>query len=653
MPNGPSSRLKRIGVELAIGLLLLGLLFYHLYFRTHRGPVLIGLSDPAVQQALKQNPSRVLLIGMDGATWDIMFPLLGQGRMPNLAALLEHGGRGVLHSIPPLISPTIWTTIATGQPREVHGITNFLTKQPYQYNEVRMTTALRRVPALWNIMAGQGKKVGVVNWYAAYPAEPLPAGVFVAEGITFERIAPEYIQPAAWVDRIKALAPLQDAEMETKLKRWDHPVLQKSYDLDRFVAAIGREILQQEKPQLMMVYFQNIDVISHGFWKYRFPEGLEYRYPLGPGERERFGDVIESYYEFTDRLIGELLRSAEGYTVFVVSDHGFAATYPPKNIFIALDHLLERLGYLTYEGTTCDEKVGDLVRAGKLRLSGPPAIGIFNLCLDLEPVAKSQGAAGVAAELLRRGLVTREGIEPAADKITELAELLARGHSRERVNWRKTKVFNIEDFHDRVQGLYLNLQNREPEGVVPERDYEKFRDQVCRDLKRLRTEDGLPAFTLAEPNPRKRKMPLGPEDPPDILVQFNRKALGQLQLLRGRGDPDPIPLAAILWSYSDVSGDHAPEGIWLVSGPGAAGFEPLSAGILDLTPTILWLLGFPIGADMPGHVLTQAFSEDQQKQPVRCLKSWTPLVPARVQGAGAPLSQEKKDQFKALGYIQK
>ena len=129
--------------------------------------------------------------------------------------------------------------------------------------------------------------------------------------------------------------------------------------------------------------------------------------------------------------------------------------------------------------------------------------------------------------------------------------------------------------------------------------------------------------------------------------------LGQLQLLRGRGDPDPIPLAAVLWSYNDVSGDHVPEGIWLVSGPGTAGFEPLSAGILDLTPTILWLLGFPIGADMPGHVLTQAFSEDQQKQPVRCLKSWTPLVPARVQGAGAPLSQEKKDQFKALGYIQK
>jgi predicted AlkP superfamily phosphohydrolase/phosphomutase len=653
VPNGPSSRFQRIGLELTLGLLLLGLLFYHLYFRSRRGPELVQLSDPAVSQAIKQNPGRVLLIGMDGATWDVIFPLLGQGRMPNLAALLEHGGRGVLRSIPPLISPALWTTIATGQPREVHGITNFLTKQPYQYNEVRMTSSLRRAPALWNIVAGQGKKVGVVNWYAAYPAEPLPAGVFVAEGITPERITPEYIQPAAWVERIRALSPLQDAEMESKLKRWDHPVLQKSYDLDRLVAASGREILRREKPQLMLVYFQNIDVVSHGFWKYRFPEGLEYRYPVSPAERERFGDVIESYYEYTDRLIGELLQSAPGYTVFVVSDHGFAATYPPKSIFIALDHVLERLGYLTYEGPTCDAKVADLVRAGTLRLEGPPALGIFNLCQELEPIARAQGAVGVAAEFLRRGLATKQDLEPATGKLTELAELLARGHFRERVNWRKTKVFNLEDFHDTVQGLYLNLQNREPEGVVPEADYEKFRNQVCRDLLRLRTEDGVPAFTLARPNPKKRKMPLGAEDPPDLLVQFNREVLGRQQLLRGRGDPDPIPLAAILWSYSDVSGDHNPDGIWLVSGPATAGFEPLPAGILDLAPTILWLLGFPVGADMPGHALTQAFDAELQKQPVRFVQSWTPLIPARIEGTGAPLSQEKKDQFKALGYIQK
>ena len=653
MSNGPSSNLKRIGVEIALGLLLAGLLFYHLYFRGPRGPELVALTDPAVQQAIKQNPNKVLLIGMDGATWDVIFPLLGQGRLPNFAALLEHGGRGVMHSIPPLISPVLWTTYATGQPREVHGITNFLTKQPYQYNEVRMTTSLRRAPALWNILASQGKKVGVVNWYAAYPAEALPGGVFVAEGITPERVAPEYIQPAAWVEKLKSLAPVQDAEMESKLKRWDHPVLQKSFDLDRLVAAIGREILRQEKPQLMMVYFQNLDVISHGFWKYRFPEGLEYRYPVSAEERERFGDVIESYYEFTDRLLGVLLREAEGYTVFVVSDHGFGPTYPPKSIFVNLDHVLERMGYLTYEGTTCDEKIADLVRAGAIKLQGPQAMGVFNLCLELEPVARAQGAAGVAGELLRRGLANKASLEPAADKLTELADLLARDHTRERVDWRKTKVFNIEDFHDPVQGLYLNLQHREPEGVVPEADYEKFRDQVCRELLKLRTEDGVPAFSLAQPNPKKRKMPLGSEDPPDLLVQFNRDVLGQAQLLRGRGDPDPIPLAAVLWSYSDVSGDHQPDGIWLVSGPGTAGFEPLPAGLLDLAPTILWLLGFPVGADMPGRPLISAFSEELQKQPLRFVQSWTPLIPARIEGPGAPLSQDKKDQFKALGYIQK
>jgi len=653
MPSDRKARLQRIVLLLAIFLLLLGLFIYHFHFRALPGPELVSLSDAAVQQQIRQNPNRVLVIGMDGATWDIIFPLIGQGRMPNLAGLLEHGGRGVLNSIPPLISPALWTTLATGQPREVHGITNFLTKQPFQYNEMPMQSGLRRAPALWNIFASQGKKVAVVNWNAAAPAESLPGGVFVAEGISTGRINSTYIQPPAWVEKIRNLAPLNDPEMEANLSRWNHPVIARAYDLDRFVAAISREILRQEPPQVMFVYFQNVDVISHGFWKYRWPEGLEYRYPVEPGERERLGDVVESYYQFTDRLIGELLTAAPGFSVFVVSDHGFGPVYPPRSIFINLNHLLERLGFLSYEGATCEDLVNGLVKAGTLHLTGPPTAGVFNLCLDLQPWARARGAPGVAAELLRRHLLVERDLEVGAGKLAELAEVLARGHFRERIAWRRTKVFNIEDFHDPVQGLYLNLKNREPEGVVPEDEYEKFRGQVCRALKRLRTEDGSPVFTMAKPNPAKRKLPLGLDDPPDILVQFNREVLGRESIFQGRSDPDPVPLAAILWSYSDVSGDHMPQGIWLVSGPGTAGFEPLSAEILYIAPTVLWFLGFPVGADMPGHPLTSAFAPEAQKRPVRYVESWTPLAPTRIEGGGAPLSEEKKDQFKALGYIQK
>ena len=653
MPSESKILLKRVGVELAIGLVLVGLLSYHLYFRFRSKPATVELTDPQVQQEIKGNSGKVLLIGLDGATWDVIFPLIGQGRMPNLEALLEHGARGVLQSVPPLISPALWTSLATGQPREVHGITNFLTKQPFSYREAAMTSAFRRAPALWNIAAGQGKKVAVVNWNAAFPAEAIPGGVFVAEGISPERINFSYIQPAAWVDKVPSLTLLRDPELEAKLSRWDHPVPAKAYDLDRLVATISREILKDERPDLMMVYFQHIDVISHGFWKYRWPMGLEYRYSLEPGEPERFGDVVESYYQFTDRLVGELVRAAAGYTVFVVSDHGFGPTYPPQNIFIALDHLLERLGFLAYEGATCEEMVAGLIREGVLREPERKTAGIFYLCQNLEPLARAQGLKAVAGELMRRGMLDREKLEPAAEKLAGLTERLARGHFREKVNWRSTQVFNIEDFHDPVQGLYLNLQGREPEGVVPEDRFESFRQEVCRALKRLRTENGLPVFVRAEPNSRKRKLPVGQEDPPDILVQFNREVLGREFIERGRGDQDPIPLAAILWSYSDVSGDHQPRGIWLVSGPATAGFEPLPAGIYDVAPTVLWFLGFPAGADMPGQVLTEAFAPEARARPVRYVESWTGLVPARVEGGAGALSEEKRAQFEALGYIQK
>ena len=78
-----------------------------------------------------QAPGRkVLLIGWDSADWEMIDPLLASGQMPALARLLEEGVRGNLATLQPVLSPMLWTSIATGKRADKHGICGFTEPLP-------------------------------------------------------------------------------------------------------------------------------------------------------------------------------------------------------------------------------------------------------------------------------------------------------------------------------------------------------------------------------------------------------------------------------------------------------------------------------------------------------------------------------------------
>ncbi len=652
---------SRIALEIVLGIIIAAAFFWWLYLRP-RGPETLPPDSPLIQKSISDNREKLLLIGIDAMDWDVAMELVNQGRMPNLSRLLTKGGRGNLVSEAPYISPALWTTFATGVSRDEHGIDNFVAKVPFQYKEVIMTSRYRKVPALWQMMTWAGRSVGVVNWYATYPAEEVK-GVFVAQEVIPGKVDKEAVYPAEWTEKVSS-APLPEYEpYQRELARVGDARMQRAYDLDRAAFSVAFEIMREKHPDLMLVYLRQLDVLCHGFWKYRWPLGLDYHYEVSRDERERYKGVIELHYELVDRLIGGLLSEAEGYTVMVISDHGHGATYSPRNIFPRLNHLMERLGHLDYAGVTCDEIMKSMAALGRLHVPRPRSANIFGLCAGLEEQVKTRLQRGEEMDALdieayvneRYELErpeNRDELEDYMRKMTLLASRLAPEKQRQDINWGKTEAWNIEDFHKRVQGIYVNLEGREPEGIVPREEYDDFCGRLKKRLKSLRTEKGDRLFKMVKINPAKEVMPVGVDDPPDVLVEVNRKALVHEFAMSSPGDKDPIPLAAVRFSYSDVSGDHTPKGVFIVSGPSCRAAKRVDATVYDICPTILWRLGLPVGADMPGSIMVDAFDGPFAKRGPLYIGSWKNVIRSRVDSPPVPLAPEKKREFRDIGYIQ-
>ena len=120
-----------------------------------------------------------MVIGIDGATWDVIDPMIANGELPNMASLKARGAWGPLITVGPQVSPVVWTSFSTGQFGRSHGILDFV--YPYQTGPKRpVQSTERQVPALWNLVSEAGGKVGVVGYFATYPADEVN-GVMVSD----------------------------------------------------------------------------------------------------------------------------------------------------------------------------------------------------------------------------------------------------------------------------------------------------------------------------------------------------------------------------------------------------------------------------------------------------------------------------------------
>jgi type I phosphodiesterase/nucleotide pyrophosphatase len=248
---------------------------------------------------------RVVLLGVDGASWSVIDPLLAEGALPHFAALARDGVSAELATVEPVNSPTVWTSIATGRSPEAHGITNFF------------DTALdRQVPTVFERLAASGRRVGLYDYLATWPPPSFPGG-FVIPGWTRRDLA---VTPGNVFARA-GLAPPYRYSNDGLHLRADH-------------LASAREELKRKAPQWLAlsrafdvevgaVTFYAVDALSHRFWRDAFPDQFEAG-GLAPDPAN--AGVIREALVGVDRALGEI-RGALGPedVLLVASDHGFQA----------------------------------------------------------------------------------------------------------------------------------------------------------------------------------------------------------------------------------------------------------------------------------------------------------------------------------------
>lgn len=290
---------------------------------------------------------RVLVIGVDGADWEMILPMVARGELPNFARLLKEGASAPARTLEPALSPLLWTSIATGKNPDDHGILDFVTVDPKTGRTVPVTSTLRRVKAIWNIAGEFGKRVAVVGWLATWPAEEID-GVVVTDRLAFhpfdqastgsagrglthpEALAEEIVPlvPAPRSVPFDSIAPFlgitRDVYDAAPFESYRPGQLIGNFRRTLAAAEGYRRVTSTlchgEKWDLFLTYFEFLDATCHLFVRHMAPAHNS----LPAAEAEAFGGAVEAAYRWQDRVVGEILDCRDEKTILVlVSDHGF------------------------------------------------------------------------------------------------------------------------------------------------------------------------------------------------------------------------------------------------------------------------------------------------------------------------------------------
>lgn len=524
---------------------------------------------------------KVLIIGLDGATFDLVKPWAAAGKLPTFKRLLQEGVHGELIStIPPVTAPA-WTSFMTGKNPGKHGLYHFIEALPGSY-EIRYTNARSRLAkTIWRIMSESGLRVGVVNVPMTYPPESVNgymlSGMDAPEGSAAITYPPELYQELA--QKFGKVSPQIRYLGYLKTSRRRESVLKALEDMDIHYLQVMQYLLKQYPVDVGMTVFTSTDTAQHFFWQYMDINHPQYK----PTEANQYGQAILQVYQRIGHIIENLMAMlSEESIVVIMSDHGF---HPTSARIIHLNRYLSEIGLLKFL---------------KSSQSWYHPKGLIH------PLIRKMDVA-------LRGSLTPQQKAKIARWFPQLRKKWEFHHTGlSNIDWQHTKAYCYEVLTF-PPSIWINVKGLRPQGIVNSgAEYQEVIQFVIDKLYDLK--DPVTGDQLIRRVYRKEEIYHGRylDQAPDLTLAWwdGITLLGKPSFVDNGDEPvltyaGGKPIGAGEWG-----GTHALQGIVVLRGqPFQVGRRLDQVEIIDLAPTLLHLLGLAIPEDMDGRVLWEAFKE--------------------------------------------
>jgi len=550
---------------------------------------------------------KCLVIGLDGADPSLVWPWAGEGRLPNIARLMEQGAHGPLHSTYPPISAAAWVTFMTGQQPGRHGIFDFRNFDPRKYSfqdeDIVSSTSIAGHTVM-DAVSAYGRRVGAVTVPITFPAWEINGAM--VSGYPTPDANKSFTYPPELGQKMGGLTE------NSALFRASSPaqVLEELNRLTRERARVSAEMLRQDDYDLFVLVIGSTDRAHHDFWKYQDPDHPAY----DAQEAATFGNAILQVYQEADRAIGALLEAVDGdTTVIIMSDHGGGPR--PKKRF-NVNAWLRSQGLLT-----------------TARRSNP-------LRGALRRAVRTARAHFPYQEQLYRRLpmsLKRVATQVNSDAQTNLGDVL----------WPQTQAYRFP-MHPPIDGIVLNVQGRQQTGSVPPgAEYEKLRDQIIAALGEVKDPDTDQPVVISAV--RREELYEGQyvENMPDLVIMLHASYEGGPAVDGSVISPVPLP------ELSKLSGIHRMNGIFIMARgePIRPGASVKGARIVDLAPTIMHAMGLPVPRRMDGKVLLDAFNPAYRRTHPVEFSDWDGESMSNWSGYSDEEEQELLEQLRRLGYV--
>lgn len=527
---------------------------------------------------------RVYVLGLDGATFDLIAPWVSKGELPNMKRLMDEGACGSLMSALPAHSAPSWSSFITGKNPGKHGIFDFSEHVDGSY-EVKFVNASRRQGmSIWAIASRYDKKVAVVNVPMTFPPEKVN-GIMIS-GMDAPGIDSNFTYPTTLSGELKRIVGdysleaglwsyINKGEINLAIEK-QHETIDKRFEVTKY-------LMNNYPWDLFVSVFTATDRVQHAFWKYMDPRHPSYKLE----EAKKYGDAILNVYRKMDHIVGYLLdHLSEDTVLFIMSDHG-AGLCSNKTLY--LNNWLCKEGLLEYKDFRPQQGSGNSQRLKRL---------LYTKLLG-----------GLPRDFWKA--LPRETRDQVRKRFPVVFNKMASQFFFSRINMDETKAYAEES----KNFIWVNLKGREARGTVrPGREYEEVRERIIHGL--LGEKDPGSGEPVVDNVLRREDIYHGDnfEKAPDLVVTF--KDLGYVPRPSYTVSPGvvlkTIPRLELEQSESNTRANarHLPNGILLMRGKGIRpGRKIDGAKIMDLAPTILYTMGLPVPTDMDGKVLESAYQE--------------------------------------------